>query len=199
MEQKESLLLCYQLGRLLCFLGSNGQGKSSLAGSMIQAGCRLLTDDILAVECIDGTFFGRPGYPQLRLWPKGAKHFLGHYKKLSRVNPVYSKRIVPVDSEFGPGSFCEVPEPLACFYLLARNDSSECTGTKIERVSPAHAVIEMVRNSFLADLVNSLGMQPQRLGFFAKMAEEIPMRRVTYTSNLDYLSDVQKVISEDNA
>ncbi len=183
---------------VVAFLGSNGQGKSSLAGSMIQAGCRLITDDILAVERNNGTFFGQPGYPQLRLWPKGAEHFLGQYKKLTKVNPLYSKRNVPVDSEFGLGSFCEVSKPLACFYLLDRNDSSdECIRTKIERVSPANAVIEMVRNSFLADLVDGLGIQPQRLGFFAKMAEKIPMRRIVYTSNLGYLSDVKQAILED--
>jgi hypothetical protein len=183
--------------RAVVFLSSNGSGKSSLAASLMQAGHPLLTDDILPVEERHGAFVGRPGYPQMRLWPDEAIYFLGHYDDLGLVHPGYSKRRVPVGRD-GFGTFWHSPCPLACIYVPERRESVE-RGMEIEitPISPRDAVMELVRHSFSAHVVEAVGLQPRRLKFFARMAEQLPMRRIAYPSGLQHLSQARDAIRED--
>jgi hypothetical protein len=184
-------------GRAVTFPSDNIAGKSVLAATLMQAGYPLLTDDILPVEHRHGAFIGRSGYPQMRLWPDEAQHFLGHYQDLERVHPAYSKRRVPVGPD-GLGAFCDTSQPLACLYLPERRDPTE-HGTEIEiiPVSPRDAVIELVRHSFTPRVVEAIGLQPQRLEFFAQLVQQAPMRRLVYPSGFEHLPRVREAILKD--
>lgn len=186
-------------GRAVAFLSTNSGGKSTLAAAMMQAGYPLLTDDILPVEHACGAFVGRPGYPQMRLWPDEAQHFLGHYEDLELVHPAYAKRRVPV-GQGGFGAFCDQSQPLACIYLPERRDAQE-HGTQVEilPLSRRDALIELVRHSFVASLVEQLGLQAQRLDFFARLVQQVPMRRLLYPSGFGHLPFVREAVLADLA
>jgi hypothetical protein len=158
------------------FLSTNKGGKSVLAASLMQEGRPLLTDDILAVEESQNTFLGRPSYPQMRMWPGEAMHFLGHYQDLEIVHPGYTKRRVPVGPD-GLGAFCSESRPLSALYLPKRLASTEGK-IKIETVSPRDAIIELIRNSFSSRIVEALGLGAKRLEFFARLARQVPMHRI---------------------
>lgn len=184
-------------GRAVGFLSTNSAGKSTLAAAMVQAGYPLLTDDILPVEHSGNMFLGRPGYPQMRLWPNEAQHFLGHYEDLELVHPAYSKRRVPIGSG-GFGSFCDKPQPLACIYLPERRDVQEHgTQVQIAPVSRRDATMELVRHSFVASIVEQLGLQAQRLDLFAHMVQQVPMHRLLYPSGFEHLPLVREAILAD--
>jgi hypothetical protein len=106
-------------GGAIAFLSTNKGGKSTLAAFLAQQGYPLLTDDILPVECANGHFFGRPGYPGMRMWPDEAGFFLGGYEDLEIVHPAFQKRRVPVGPG-GIGRFCNEKQPLKAFYLPRR-------------------------------------------------------------------------------
>jgi hypothetical protein len=185
--------------RAVAFLSSNSGGKSSLVASLVQAGFPLLTDDILPVENKNGVFVGRPGYPQMRMWPEQAQHFLGYYETLEIVHPAYSKRRVPVGAG-GFGSFCSEAQPLACLYIPERRDpAAHGTAVTITAVPPAQAVIDLVRYSFAPRLVQAAGLQPQRLDFFAELVRQIPIRRLIYPTGYEHLPRVRDAILEDLA
>ena len=181
------------------FLSGAGDGKSGLAATLMQAGHPLLTDDILPVERQGNTFLGRPGYPTMRMWPDEAQHFLGHYEDLPRVHPKLEKRRVFVGPD-GFGTFHDQSVPLACLYLSQRRDPAEW-GTRVEitPVSPRDAVIELVRHSFVPRVVEAIGLQPQRLEFFAQLALQVPMRRLVYPSGFQHLPRVRDAVLEDLA
>ncbi len=183
--------------RAVAFLSLRGNGKSTIAATMMQDGYPLLADDILPVEERHGTFVGRPSYPQMRLWPGEASYFLGGYHDLERVHPAHSKRRVPVGPQ-GFGSFCDSPHTLACLYVAERSSSMrEGAEIEITPVSPRDAVIELVRHSFSAPIVEAAGLQPRRLNFFARMAQQVPTRRILYPSGLQHLSRIRKAILQD--
>lgn len=186
-------------GHAVGFLSTNSGGKSTLAAAMLQAGYPLLTDDILPVEHSSGAFIARPGYPQMRLWPEEAQHFLGHYVDLELVHPAYAKRRVPV-GQGGFGTFCDQSQPLACIYLPERRDVQK-HGTQIEilPLSRRDALIELVRHSFVASLVEQLGLQAQRLDLFARLVQQVPMRRLLYPSGFEYLPLVREAVLTDLA
>jgi hypothetical protein len=183
--------------RAMAFLASSTAGKSSLAAALMRCGYPLLTDNVLPITCCGDTYVGQPGYPQMRLWPDQAKHFLGYFEDLELVHPEASKRTVPVGSE-GLGGFCDVSQPLSCLYIPYRRDSvADGTAIEITPVSPRDTTIELVRHSFLTRLLTAMGLQPQRLHSLAHIARQVPMRQVMYPSGLEHLPRVCEAILED--
>jgi hypothetical protein len=183
--------------RAVAFLSNSGGGKSSSAVTLMQAGYPLLTDDILPVEYSGGEYLGYPGYPQMRLWPEQAQHFLGRYEDLDLVHPSVSKRRVPVEGS-SLGAFCDIAQPLACLYLPERRNPRDWgTRIEIEPVSRRDAVMALIGHSFTPFIVEALGLHPQRLRFFAQMALQVPVRRIHYPSGFDHLMRVREAILED--
>ena len=183
----------------ISFLSHSEQGKSTLAASFVQAGFPLLTDDILPVEATAEGFYGRPGYPWMRMWPNEALYFLGYCDTLERVHPEITKRWVPVGQD-GFGSFCNDLQPLRCIYVPERCASeTDCLHVEIVPLSPRDAVVELLRYSFIPRIVKAVGLAPQRLTHFTQLAQQVPVRRLIYPSGFDHLSAVREAILEDLA
>ncbi len=185
-------------GRTVGFLSYNGGGKSSLAAGMMQGGCLLLTDDVLAIMQGPEGFSGRHGYPQMRLWPTEAEHFWGPAANLPRVHPDTPKVRLPV----GNGSFGAFEEarrpPLTGFYLPVRRPSGDDRmAVEIATLSARDAVIEFVRHSFVAPLVEAAGWQSRRLDLFTRLALAVPVKRLIYPSGLEHLPRVRDAILND--
>ena len=181
------------------FLSTNKGGKSSLAAALMQAGYPLLTDDILPLEQDKKMFLGRPGYPQMRMWPDQASYFLGRYKEFGIVHPGYSKRRVPVGAG-GLGTFCSEPAPLACLYIPERRNPAEWgTGIEISPLSRTEALMSLVGQSFIPHTVEALGLQPKRLDFFAQLLAQVSARRIVYPEGYSHLSQVRRSIISDLA
>jgi hypothetical protein len=184
--------------RAVAFLSGNGGGKTSLAAALIQAGHPLLTDDVLAVEPASSgepaAFLARPGYPQMRMWPRDAERFLGSAAGLERVHPRYSKLRVPV-GEGGFGTFHHDPAPLGAVYLVERGEAAApCTPARIEPLPPHRALIELVRHSFVPRLVEAAGLQPRRLELLARLVERVSVRRLVVPSGPGGLASARAAV-----
>jgi len=183
-------------GGAAAFLASNRGGKTSLAASLVQSGGELLTDDLLAVEKAGSGWLGHPGYPQLRMWPDQARYFAGSSEGLVRVLPDLEKLRISVD-RLG-GSFHSGPLPLQALYLPERRTDSEDDGAvRIAAASPGRSLIELVRHSFLARMVEAAGLQPGRLALLAKLAADVPVRTLSYPSGVQHLPAVAEAIRAD--
>jgi hypothetical protein len=184
--------------RAVAFLAGNKAGKSSLAASLMQAGFPLLTDDILPLESSDNGVRGRPGYPQMRLWPDQAEHFLGDYRELEIVHPAYTKRRVPIGAD-GLGAFWNQPAPLGCLYLPEIRDDSTNSCVEIEPVPPREGFAQLLRCSFVGAAVEALGWQPRRFQALVQVASTVPARRLRYSSVRERLVEVRRAILADFA
>ncbi len=179
------------------FLSTNGGGKSSIAASLMEAGCPLLTDDVLPVERRGKSIWGRPGYPQMRMWPGQAQHFLGHYEDLDTVHPAYSKRRVPV-GEDGLGAFCDAARPLGCIYIPERRHADDWgTRVEIKPMSGGEALMSLLGGSFAPELVEALGLQSRRFTFFAQLVSQVPVRQLVYPEGFDHLPRLRHAILGD--
>lgn len=192
-------------GRAVAFLASNHGGKTSLAASFLLGGHGLLTDDLVALDSVaprdPAKIHVRPGYPEMRMWPEQARYFLaesghGSVDPLSRVHPQVEKWRVPVGRSPGLGRFDQEPRPLTAIYLPSRQD--EAAAVRIEEVGPADAMIELVRHSFLPNLVAAAGWQGRRLDVFSRLLSQCPVRRLTYPSGYEHLPAVRDAILEDH-
>jgi hypothetical protein len=175
-------------GRAVAFLSRHGGGKSGLAAAMVQAGFPLLTDDLLVLEEGESGWEARPSYPEMRMWPDEAAHFVGDPETLPLVQSDSEKRRVAI-GEGGFGSFLDASAPLACLYLASRRPERD-GDVEIQPVSRSEALIELVRHSFSARLVEAAGLQPARLDRLARLVRAVPVRRLVYPSGFDRLPEV---------
>jgi hypothetical protein len=102
-----------------CFMGAPGAGKSTTAAAFIKAGCKLLSDDLTAIDFdSQGVAWVIPAYPQLKIWDKTVDGLV--YDKAS-LQPV-SEGVNKFSYQPKTG-FQQEPVKLKAFYFLhkARN------------------------------------------------------------------------------
>ena len=183
----------------VAFLSHSGNGKSTLAAGFIQAGAAFLSDDILAIEHQSGGFWGRPGLPQINMWPDQIAFFIDACnREFTEVEPGLSKKRVPVET-IKNGSFCAESRPLACIYIPGKSDQpAGGSGIEILPVPPAEAVVELFRYSFISpDVSEKLGWQNRRLEFFARLVQKVPVRRLLYPAGFEHLAGVTEAVMRD--
>jgi hypothetical protein len=179
-------------GAAIAFLSRRGGGKTSLAATLLRLGHALSSDDLVAVRPSGAGYLAGPGYPQMRMWPDQARHFLGH-DRLERVNRDKPKLRVPVGAD-GLGTFDGAPRPLTAIYLPRRGESD---GVTFETVAPGAALFELVRNSYLTGILEGAGLASRRFRTLADLVQRVPVRIVRYPNGLDLLPEVASAIAAD--
>jgi hypothetical protein len=183
--------------KAVAFIAHSRNGKSTLAASMLQEGCSLLTDDVLPVIRQGADFWAYPGYPAMRMWPGEAEHFLTTYEELERVHPEFTKRYVPMNA-VDLGEFCDRPCPLERIYILERREVSALQDSlEIKSLTHRDALIELLRYSFVTHLAEAAGLAPNRFDFLAGLVRKVTVRRLIYPSGYEYLPQVRQAILTD--
>jgi hypothetical protein len=176
-------------GTGVAFLGNSAFGKSTLAASFLNAGYRLLTDDLLVVQESAGTVVAYPGPPRIKLFPEMAERFLGQAPGV-RMNPDTGKLIVPLDES----RTCSDRVPLRALYVLASPpDACRRKDVTTEVLSPREAVIELVRGTFNRRVAGATRMERQ-FAMTARLVEVLPVRRLIYPRQVERLKDVQDMV-----
>ena len=169
------------------FLGGPGWGKSTTAGALERRGHRIIADDISSVRREGEEHVVQPGFPTLKLSSESAEA-LGHdYEEMLDLHLVVRKRGRSVVS-----SFEDVPLPLRRVYVLADGDD-----IRIEPISGAAALEELVRHSYGATLVREAGLAATHLGQCADLASSVPVRRLTRPRSFDQIADLAQAIESD--
>jgi hypothetical protein len=177
-------------GTAVAFLSCHGGGKTGLAATLMRTGRPLLTDDVLPIEETSGGLLARPGYPQVRMWPDEASHFVERWEELPIVLSGLAKRRVRVGAG-GFGAFCDSPLPLAALYVVERRPEGP---VEILDLSPRDALIELVRHSFIPHLVEAAGLQAARFDLFARLVRSVPVRRLVYPSGFERLAEIAEIL-----
>lgn len=179
-------------GAAVGFLASNKGGKSSLAASLMQAGCPLLTDDILAIEATSDGLIGHPSFPQMRMWPEVAAHFQAERGDAEIVHPAFSKRRIAVGPQ-GLGSFHARPVPLECLFVPEMVDDDR-QPIEMATLPTREVLAQLLSNSFAVDYVEALGWQRRRLGLLARIASTVPVLHLRYPRGMNRLPEVRQAI-----
>lgn len=147
-------------GGAVAFVGESGRGKSTLAASFAVSGARFLTDDGLVVEPTGAGFDALPSHPSIRLWSDSEEALIpSAARRAPAVHYTAKARFLA-----GEGlHFCNHPRPLRRVYFLGDGTAGRVT---IARVTPAQALMEWVRHSFLLDIEE----QPRLASHFDQVA-----------------------------
>lgn len=177
------------------FVGDCGYGKSSLGAAFLQAGHRLLTDDLLVVKEKGGSFVAYPGPPRIKLFPDVAKSLLGERITGTPMNNLTPKLVIPLGGD--PKWLWQQPAPLRAIYVLPppreRGGTDRVT---IRRLSVRRAFVELLKSSF-----NAMVVEPARLkrqfDQTARLAGKIPIKALSFPRTLDRLPLVREAILSD--
>ncbi len=177
-------------GRAVGLLGQSGAGKSTLAAAFLNAGYKLLTDDVLVLTRGRTSWLAYPGLPRLKLYKDMARLMFGKVSGTA-MNRWTTKEILPVPGDRHPNKAI----PMHAFYILSRSDASavltrRCTGKR--------ALIHLLRHTY-----NSMVTDPERLKrqlqFCTALATETPISFLFYPHKEKMLGAVvSRIIEEVN-
>lgn len=170
-------------------------GKTTLTAALAARGMAMMTDDMMAVHKTVEGWKVYPGWPQVRMWPEVAQHFVKKIDNLKRVHSRFEKRIVDLREQDGL-RYSNKSGLLKRLYLLERLDSNDAA-VVIEPVTAAESVMSLLQNSMLADAYRPLAIEESRLKKLALMLESVEIKRVVYPSGKEHLARVCESIEAD--
>jgi hypothetical protein len=139
-------------------------GKSTMTDYFIQKGHTLYADDTLPVRKENGHYMAYPSFPYHR--PYRQPETLGY-----RVD-----------------NFAKGPAPLKALFEL----ESAPADAKVEIVVPTG--IERFKSCFYSTFIKFKFMKKERFDFFTKMAQEVPVFKVTVPWDMERLDEVYEAI-----
>jgi hypothetical protein len=176
--------------RAVAFLGGSGAGKSTLAACFVEAGHRLVTDDLLLMHEVSGRLLVYPGPPRLKLFPQIANRFFPQLADGVAMNAETAKLILALE----PRMNAVEPLALAAVYsLTTRDDNSAKEGVKIDELSQRETFFELVKGTFNRHLVSAERLARQ-FDSAARLCDRVPVARLSYPRSLERLHEVRESI-----
>ncbi len=174
-------------GHGVCFVGDCGMGKSTTAATLHARGNPMVTDDIAAIDVrADGPIL-YPAFPQLKLCPDAAVS-LGHtINNMPLAHPDEEKRAHRVAE-----TFATRPVPLRRIHVL--HDAPE---RAIVELPPRVAFMELLRNSYTARILSSVGAAPLHMDQCSRLAKSGHVTRLDRPRDLTRLSEMAQLIESD--
>jgi hypothetical protein len=176
----------------VAFLGDCTFGKSTLLAAFLQAGHRVLTDDLLVVGRRQGVPVALPGSGRIKLMPDSASAFFGDPAQGRQLNPRTTKRSFPIErSRVQHGGL-----PLRhVFALQTPEERNGATSIEILPLSRAAMVQELLKNSFNIENLDRARLVRQ-FSFVTQLVSDLDVSRLRYPAGLHQLPAVRNRILE---
>ncbi len=171
------------------FLAEKRTGKSTLAAGLVNAGARLVSDDMLAVvpddEPARGVFL-MPGLPHLRLFDDSAAHALeSDTAELGAVRGADGKQVL---TSLEHARRQTTPVPLRAVYLLTPAVADAADAARREPLGAVPAAIALLQHAKLAPLFGGRE-HPVLLDRGVELARRVPVYRLHVARDLARLGD----------
>jgi hypothetical protein len=177
-------------GKGVAFLGESGWGKSTLAASFVQAGYRVLTDDLLLIRDIEGALHGFPGPPRVKLFPATVRQLQPDKAFDEAGVPDSEKVILPL----GRHEVHASPVPMDGFFVL--DEPADGSGVSIRPLSRAESLVTLVGATFNRRLRQADRLQRQ-FAAASEWSSRLPVQRLIYPRKMELLDRVRDAILAD--
>lgn len=150
------------------FVAPKHHGKSTLALAMTAAGCRLMSDDLVAITA-DSPPLMRPAVPTMRLWGDAVDELQPERLCDARVDGV--KQTL---GRFHDDRVATAPAPLRAIYALVPAPAADARARRV-RMAGAEAAIALAQQKKLADSLIGYVNAASRLPRAAALAAAVPV------------------------
>ena len=171
---------------VIAFAGKSGQGKSTLAASLAQKGCALVSDDCLVLRAEHGSWTALPSYPGVRLWPSTAEELLREDTLTTEVAHYSIKRRVS-DTDLLP--FAKSPAPMLKLFFLA----DERCAISIQRLSAGRAFMSLIESAYNLDIRDAAFLERQ-FEAVGQLTEDLPAYEIHFPRQFAALTSVSETI-----
>jgi hypothetical protein len=179
-------------GQAVAFLGDCGFGKSTLAAAFLQAGHRLLTDDLMLLQTRTRGIVAYPGPPRIKLFPEVALRFLGKAASGVSLNPTTQKQVIPLNESL----VCIEEVPLGAIYALASSDEETGKSIRIQSLTKKETFITLLASTFHRVIMDADRLRRQFKATQA-LADIMTVRKLSYPRSLEHLPLVREAILSD--
>jgi hypothetical protein len=172
----------------IAFLAPKHHGKSTLATALVRAGGTLLTDDTIAVDVQVPAVFS-PGIRRARLYQDSARRLFDDEE--NHLHGIDGKYVVQYSSDSS-----ELPArvPLSAVYILEPVSRDLPTAVTRIRLSARHAVISIMSNSKIGQLLGSSAAQSM-FELVATLVQLAPVYTLRVVRDLDRIDEVVEIMS----
>jgi hypothetical protein len=178
--------------KAVAFVGSEGAGKSTTAAALALRGHAILSDDVVALEERDGSFFVHPAYPYLCLWPESVQSIYGAADALPRFSANYEKRCLSLGKK--ELRFAERALPLAAIYILGarRGDPAPL----MQAIAPQEAFLSLVANTFATNILDRV-MRAKEFETLGRLVPSVTIRQLWAHQDTSRLEELCARICDD--
>ena len=149
-------------------IGRSGDGKSSLAATLIERGHALLADDVSGLALRGGRVTALPSFTGVRLWKQTLQQMRTPLKVRSRVRPGVEKYWVEASSACAQGL------PVRAAVVLTPSHHADI---RLSPVSPSEAFTLLCERTHRQRVLRAMGQRLAHFRVVAAMARQVPMLR----------------------
>ncbi len=102
----------------IVFMGEPGAGKSTTAGAFVKAGCKIISDDLVAIRFIENTPYLVSSFPQLKLWKQSIDGLGFDFNDVQPIGEGNNKYAFENKDNFENGNFS-----VSKIYILGENEN----------------------------------------------------------------------------
>lgn len=179
--------------KAIVFMGGMNRGKTTAASAFVAAGFPLVTDDILSVTVTEPSVSVASGFPQMKLTPDQLKFFNEKPENFEKIHPHFDKRRIPIGA--GIGLYSGKRLPPGPIYLIEHVDRD--SNPRSIEVNQAEALLSLLKNSFVAELLDSIDRGKPRLDKLASIVKCTSLRRLQIPLGHDNLPKLIEFVVED--
>jgi hypothetical protein len=167
------------------FIGSSGNGKSTLTFALNSKGYPLVTDDILAVKFDDNDYKAFPSFPRIKLWQDITKHFVDDPDSLYVIHSESQK------FSYSTERFFSKPLPLRKIYILEKGEKNE-----IINLAPKEALIKLIRDSYNFKMFND-SEKSSNLFQCANLIKNVAVNVLKSNQSINEMNSLLELIEKD--
>lgn len=162
-------------GVAMALVGPAGAGKSTTAAAFAARGFGVLAEDVVTLDDRGDSFFVRPAYPCIRLWPASAATLYGSRSALPPLTPNWDKCYLDLTQQ--SGQFENERRRLGAIYLLEER-SEDPQAPFVEALDSADGMISLIANTYSTKLLDK-HMRAREFDVLSRVLQHVPLRRVT--------------------
>ncbi len=169
-------------GKAILFMGHSGDGKSTLAYSLIRKGWKLLSDDLVAVN---SKLEVLPGIPRIKLWQDSINQFGLDKYKLPLVRQNINKYLLINENI----KIEESMLPLKIIYVINRNDKKSQFIPRQKVTKKSDAIKLMLSHCYRTRFIKGLGKEKTIFLKIANLVNEKKIMIANLPNNIKKIDD----------